>query len=242
MSEKSEPNAMEKVARLQIDFETVEQKNQILRKKLSTLEEEIETTDITKNRLHLDQSTQTNIIEIFKATALEKDEKTSTSSTLLLNSEEYDSDISSDVRCDQFGYLQGEFSDLKDCGDGKFLESEMNDVHEREKRSPMERKMENLNSTCDNLQEKVFNAERTEKQLREKLKLAETTINDLESSEGLLQEQCDEFIMREVAFRKQIENLHHNSKELKEINCDKDLNEKRLQEKVTKCIAWECSV
>lgn len=243
MSEKSELYAMEKVAKLQIEFETVEIKNQFLQRKLSNLEEAMENTCIRKKHIHVDQGTQTNIIEIFKATALERDEKTSTSSTLLLNSEEYDSDISIDAKGDSFGYLPSDFSDSKDyCVGNIFVESEGDDNNERDDKSPFERKIEKLNSTCDNLQEKVFTAEITEKQQREKLKLAERTINDLESSEGQLREQCDEFITREVAFRERIENLQHNSKELKEIICDKDLNEQRLHEKVTECFTRECSV
>ena len=99
-------------------------------------------------------------------------------------------------------------------------------------------RIEELEEYCEDLQERMSNAEMSERQLREKLKLAEHTINDLENSEGHFREALDNLTSREQETKKQTNELHRTVRELKEIVNDKDFVEQALRDKVKWLPCW----
>ncbi len=103
-------------------------------------------------------------------------------------------------------------------------------------------RMAEMEEYCEDLQDRLQNAEMSERQLREKLKLAEHTINEIESSEGYYREKVEELTSRESEAKRQTAKLYQTVQELKEIVLDKDVNETALCEKVINEASWEWNV
>ena len=98
-----------------------------------------------------------------------------------------------------------------------------------------------LHETIETLQERVHNAEVTERQYKDKLKLAERTINELETSETVLRDRVEEGNNDCDKLKKQIMRLQKKIKELKEIGAERDTTEHALMDKVV-TMAWRLRV
>ncbi|XP_050396815.2 centromere protein F isoform X2 [Patella vulgata] len=95
-----------------------------------------------------------------------------------------------------------------------------------------ESRISELENVCEELKERSYGAELAERQIKEQLKLAEQTINDLESSEGMLREKSEKLKYRDNEAKKQVKELHHIVEEMKDIIQEKDIVELSLREKV----------
>jgi chromosome segregation ATPase len=90
-----------------------------------------------------------------------------------------------------------------------------------------------LEDFCNDLQDRVREAEGQERQTREKLRLAEQTINDLEASEAQYRDWCDDLQHLEHETKRQLHELHMTGRELREIIQDKEIVEQSLRDKVS---------
>ncbi|KAJ8302140.1 hypothetical protein KUTeg_021127 [Tegillarca granosa] len=96
----------------------------------------------------------------------------------------------------------------------------------------LETKIAEMNVICENLQEKIYCYEMTDKQLKDKLKLAEHTINDLESSEGMLRDKLEELQKSDTELKRSLSVAEQKIHELREISLDKDNVEQAIRDKV----------
>lgn len=89
-----------------------------------------------------------------------------------------------------------------------------------------------LRETCENLRERLQNAEATERQCKDRLKLAEKHIMELELGETVLRDRVEEGNADCDKLRKQIVRLQRKIRELKDQATDREASEQGLMEKV----------
>lgn len=93
-------------------------------------------------------------------------------------------------------------------------------------------KVSELGEYCEDLQERLQRSEVMERHLRDKLKFIEASVEEAESSELAMREQCRLLIASDLEARKQIQALQKTGQELKDIVLEKEYMEQALRDKV----------